>query len=246
MQQYVDDLSGYKRGRPNSQQCFLDSRYFNLVFQRYPGLRSDYHLMIKDRRHKHKHLHQNVHKEKVFLFHTEQNKPVNNNFPGIAKLTITTESGIKHCNLLIFDYENKILYRLEPLSSNGPHFEEINNFLEQMMDEDYELININLTEVPESNPACRLSGYCVAYCILYAYSFLTQTPFEPEHVRKFSAFLERKYGPLPPPAQAEYGDNNTAGTILGGTTGAILGGSLFGPIGLVGGAIGGGLLGSKI
>lgn len=40
--------------------------------------------------------------------------------------------------------------------------------------------------------------------------------------------------------------SNTTGTIVGGTTGALVGDILLGPIGLIGGAVGGGLIGNKI
>ena len=246
MNKYLDNLSNYK-SEPETQSCYLDGKYWDLVFKRYPGLRPTLYLEIKDKKQRGARKHG---EEKVFRFHTEQKPITNTNLPGIARLSIKINN-VSHSNVLIFDYQNKILYRLEPLGNvPGNYFNEINNFLEEMAD-GYELININLTTIPEVNNNCEKSGYCVAYAILYAYSFLTQTPFDPDHIRKFARHIEKRYGKISGPPEVEYGlfgDNNNKAvpTILGASAGGLIGGAALGPIGLVGGAIGGGLLGSAL
>lgn len=247
MNKYLDNLSNYK-SEPQTASCFLDARYWDLVFKRYPGLRPTLYLEIKDKKQRGARKHG---EEKVFRFHTEQKPITNTNLPGIARLSIKINN-VSHSNVLIFDYQNKILYRLEPLGNvPGNYFNEINNFLEEMAD-GYELININLTTIPEVNNNCEKSGYCVAYAILYAYSFLTQTPFDPDHIRKFARHIEKRYGKISGPPEVEYGlftgpnSNTGQNALLGGLTGGLIGTAVAGPTGLLVGGLGGAAIGSLV
>lgn len=210
MQQYFEDLSYYK-DQKKSLHCRLDPRYFERVFRRYPGLRNPISLTIKDKKFP---LNQN---EKVFLFHTEQNKPIDKNFTGVARLSIGDM-----CNLLIFDYKNKILYRIEPFGNTAPHFEHVNKFLEQMKKDDYKLVNIDFKK-PVLNRTCDIAGYSVNFCIFYAYAYILGIRFEPESIKQFATFVKRKYI-LPEGGTTEveyelFGDGDEkGGSLLGGVT----------------------------
>lgn len=209
MQKYFEDLSHYKTQK-KSLKCQINPRYFDRMFRNYPGIRNPIFLTIKDRKCGIK-----KDQEKVFLFHSERNKPVDKNFTGIARLSIGDNS-----NLLIFDYKKKILYRIEPLGNTDANFEHVNKFLEQMMMDGYKLINIDVEE-PELNRTCDIGGYTLTFCAFYAYTYLLNIPFEPEYIKQFCTFVKRKYIlPEDNTVEAEYdllGDgDNRGGSILGG------------------------------
>lgn len=215
LQEYFKDLSDYK-DMQKSQRCDLNTRYFEQVFKLYPGLRSPISLMIKDKKGSNL-VTNGKEKEKMFIFHTERNKPLDKNHLGIVRLTVKGDSDSTiHSNLLIIDYDKKILYRLEPLGNRAPHFEDVNNFLKQMK-KDYELV-IKTVDGPKIK--CDRGGYSVAYCIFYAYSFLSEFPFEPEYIKQFVNGIKNRYGlPKADVPEIEYdlfGDGNGGGGVVVG------------------------------
>jgi len=53
---------------------------------------------------------------------------------------------------------------------------------------------------------CSISGYCVAYCIKYAYDFLKHNKYSFINIRKFASKIESMYGKLLPDGEPpEYG-----------------------------------------
>ena len=243
---FTDDLSDYK-SYPPTQSCYLDPRYFDLVFQNYPGLLATMNIQIR-----HSRARNQVHK--AARIHVNMNESrINPDYPGLLRISIDI-NGNKHSNLLILDTNNNRAYRFDPYGTTAPHYREINAAIEQYLgffvDVDIQDVDVPLIRPDDaSNPACNRSGYCVAYVIMYAYAWLNDVPFEPEHVRRFASRVERTYPRPENPPEIECGlfdDNpNPIGTVGGATVGGLLGAGL-GPVGLIGGALVGGAVGSRL
>ena len=212
MAQYLDDLENYD-GMENTNSCYLDGRYFNLVFKNYPGLLSN-PLHIDIRSMGIKSANRNDKKEIPFIHMRDNNiESLNTETPGILRLVISSPE-TRHSNLLILDYNNEKIYRFEPLGKTAPYYEQVNDLLSSYFTNffpfDLEVADLEFSEIlDEKNPQCKKSGFCVAYNILFAYSYLKQTDFDPSDIRKFAKLIETKYGPLPnndgQGAEIEYG-----------------------------------------
>lgn len=206
MAQYVEDLENYE-GLENTQSCYLDGRYFNMVFQNYPALLA-HPLYIDIRVAGIKSANRDEKKERYFVNMRENN--IKTHMPGLLRLVIQTPQ-TRHSNLLILDYNNSKVFRFEPLGKSAPYYEKVNDlimsYLGNFFPFDLEVIDIEFDEIlDEKNPKCKKSGFCVAYNILYAYSYLKQISFDPANIRKFAKLVEMKYGPLPEEGeQVEYG-----------------------------------------
>jgi hypothetical protein len=247
--EYTENLDGYEKLR-NTDSCYLDGRYFNKVFVRYPGLLSN-PLHIKIRETKIKTPSRNEKSEKYFVHMKESN--VNVKFPGLLRLVITTPE-TTHSNLLIIDYANEKVYRFEPLGETAPYFETVNDILVQYLsmffNVNLEIVDVEIDEIlDDKNPNCKKSGFCAAYVILYAYAFLNQKEFDPSNILKFARMIEETYGSLPREyPEIEYGlfgGNNPQGgmsrgekMIFGTGIGALGGGLISGTAG--GAVLGGG------
>ena len=199
---YTENLDDYILGR-NSDSCYLDGRYFNLALKNYPGLIEEpMYVVIKNV----KSYNTKLLREKVYLHF--QPKTFNRDVYGILRLIIDTPNG-RHCNLLILDYENQKIYRFEPLGKSETHYEKVNDLIEDVFpDFEIEPIDFSIEDqvLDEKNPACRTSGFCTAYSLLYAYSFINQKDFNPDEIRKFVHKVETLYGPLPQEGEEiEYG-----------------------------------------
>ena len=232
-----------------TKNCYLDGGYFNKVFEKYPGLLTNVlHIKYKENNKYINMLQSNISSRKIKL-------------PLLLRVIIETEKS-KHSNLLILDLPNRKVYRFEPLGKSAPYFHDtsllISNYLSEFFDFTLEIIDttetLDTTEtiktkyLDERNPVCYKSGFCVAYCILYAYCFLNQVPFRPENIRKFVSKLVLVYSEIDT-KDIEYGFLNGKptslksvgiGAGLGGLGGVLIGG----PSGLVVGALAGGLAGS--
>ena len=240
---WTKNLDDYMEMQPTNS-CYLDGKYFNKVFEKYPGLLSNHlHIKIVERQEK----------EKVWI-HMHQNQ-INTEFPGLLRLVIEI-NGSKHSNLLILDYKNGVVHRFEPLGKNARFFQKINDLIEDylsiFMNIKIELIDINLDDVwDEKNPEClrrdERSGFCIAYIIMYAYDFLKERDFNPEHIRRFAKKIELTYGELEGSPDIEYGDDDKFGKMaLGGVAGLGVGGLLGGVGGAALGGIGGLAIGSLL
>ena len=209
---YTKNLDGWKNFE-ETDSCYLDGRYFNKVFSEYPGLlKNPIEISISERRI------DNIGKDFKFSANMKDNY-VDTSFPGLLRTVITTDqSGSRHSNLVILDYQNRIAYRFEPLGKQALYFEKINqiieNFLSEFLDFQLEVIDIELDEIlDDQNQDClekdERTGFCTAYIILYAYSFINQEEFEPSDIRRFAKMIEVKYGPLPKKgAEKDYGKSD--------------------------------------
>ena len=199
---YTENLDNYILGR-NSESCYLDGRYFNLALKNYPGLIEEpMYVVIKNV----KSYNTKLLREKVYLHF--QPKTFNRDVYGILRLIIDTPNG-RHCNLLILDYSGRKIYSFEPLGKTESYYEKVNDLIEDVFpDFEIEPIDFSIEDqiLDEKNPACRTSGFCTAYSLLYAYSFINQKDFNPDEIRKFVNKVETVYGPLPKGGEEiEYG-----------------------------------------
>ncbi len=189
---HTENLDDYVSGR-NSESCYLDGRYFNIVLKNYPGLIEEpMYVVIKNV----KSYNTKLLREKVYLHF--QPKTFNRDIYGLLRLIIDTPNG-RHCNLLILDYSGRKIYRFEPLGKFEPYYEKVNDLIEDVFpDFEIEPIDFSIEDqvLDEKNPACKTSGFCTAYSLLYAYSFINQKDFNPDEIRKFVGKVETVYGPL--------------------------------------------------
>lgn len=241
---YTKDLRNYKSYPPTSK-CYLDGRYFNKVFEKYPGLiTSPLEINIyKDKN------------EKGMRYKNTMNvSKINNAYPGLLRVVIKTPES-RHSNLVIIDYKGQKIFRYEPEGINSPYFSEINQIIENYLDMyiDFDMYVINEPAAIMSNPKCEnrniKSGFCSAYIIKYAYDYLNGLKYDSSEILRFATAVESIYGPLNGGNEdIEYGLGdgiNTRNVGIGALGGAALGGLMTGGAGgilaggLAGGAIGG-------
>ena len=258
---YTEDLSGWKNSK-ETDSCYLDGRYFNKVLARYPGLLSyPLQIFIAEKQVK-KTNNVKVFEKDYRLFVNMKENHVNTSLPGLLRVVITTPKG-RHSNLVILDYQNRIAYRFEPLGKKALYFEKINevieNYLSLFFDFKLEVIDIELDEIlDEKNSDClargERTGFCTAYILLYAYSFINQEEFDPSDIRRFANMIEVNYGTLPREgAERDYGlfgnpnPDQGRNMLIGGLGGAAIGGLLTGSgAGLVLGGLGGAGVGALL
>jgi hypothetical protein len=231
-------LDNYKEF-DETDSCYLDGRYFNLVLSDYPGLiRNPIYLKIKENQ-----------TEILIDIDTTEVMINDHNIPLIFRMIIETHTSnnhkMRHSNLLI--YHNKILYRYEPHGVGlSDHDQYIDAILTQYFRNTFEceLLNINAPVIPEYNQNCFKSGYCVAYVLKYAYDYINGRDYDPSEIKRFVKCVETNYNlPIGDP-DIEYG--KTESTLIGAAGGAVLGGIVGGPTGLVLGGLGGGAIGYMV
>ena len=93
---YTENLDGYKRLK-NTDSCYLDGRYFNKVFIRYPGLLTNpLNIVFRETRIK---TASSKRDEMKYYIHMKESN-FNEEYPGLLRLVIETPKS-KHSNLLI-------------------------------------------------------------------------------------------------------------------------------------------------
>lgn len=257
--QYTPNFEDYK-SYPETDSCYLDGRFIEKSLVNYPGLLSNpMHIQIREVKSKSTGKKTKSHKSEQRSIVSMKENHANPNFPGLLRVIIQTPTS-KHSNLLILDYENGIAHRFEPLGKRGPHFEAINQVIEEYLSYygDFEVANINTAPLEEINPKCarkkQRSGFCNAYVLMYAYNFLNRQEFDPSHILRFAKKVETEMGTLPREgADIEWGlfgnDNPNQGrnALLGASVGGIGGAVLTGtPGGALIGGLGGAFIGSII
>ncbi len=232
----LDDYLNY----PRTNKCYLDGRYFNLVFEDYEGLIKDpLYVIITD---------DNI----EVLFNTFDQKIFNMPRFLLMRVVIISEN-TKHANLLIFDKDNNVCYRFDP--HRNMHGFELHRLIDESIQDylnisfNFKLYNINVDFDPEFNEDCDISGYCVAYIIKYAYDFLLDRSFDPYDIRRFANKIESEYEDLldiNEEPDVEYGifdDPRIRNAAIAGGISALAGGLLGGSLasaavsGLAGGGI---------
>jgi len=234
-----DLLLNYKQ-YPSSKSCYLDGRYFNMVFKDEPGLIPEpLYIHVEDN------------KFNMFLPYTNINK----DDVGLLRVIVTTPT-MRHSMLVIFDHEKEEGWIYNP-DVHHPELarllvDNIIAYLSKFLD--YNYYEIEGFEYKEKKPLnCKQSGVCTALTIMYALFFLEGIPFTNravQDVRKFMTAVESNYDLPDGEPDIEYlSDRQVTGTLVGGLSGSLIGGLVAGPTGfLIGGSAGalGGLALSSI
>lgn len=227
------DLTNYPEKEATSK-CYLDGRYFNIIFKNYPGL-VEHALYINID------ISQNsINQEISFNGYL---KPYIN--PNIVRVVIETQKS-KHSAVLIIDTENQKGYYFDCAMKTDKNF--IINILETLFNLNVELIDHLIHN--EVNTKCGKSGFCVAYTIKFIYDYLLQlygytydNLYNFNDIMKFVSHIEDtyidEYSSLDPnDIDEEYG--TIGGTFLGALGGGLIGGVVAGaPGALVGASLGG-------
>ena len=246
---YTDNLDNY-RSYTDTRSCYLDGRYFNKVFNNYPGLiREPLNIIIvRDKR-------SGEMRYEDYMSHAD----INNKYTGLLRVIINTPEG-RHSSLIIIDYKNANIYRFDPYGRKSPYFEQVNGIIERYLDLyiDFTMYIIKNPIYDQKNPVCVANGtpggFCVSYVIKYTYDYLNNRAYDPSDILKFSSMIEHMYGPLSEEGKdVEFGlfgknnPNQGRNVAVGALGGLILGGLLTGsPGGILIGGIGGGLIGGII
>lgn len=245
---FTENLDDYLKAE-QSQNCYLDGRYFYKVFLNYPGTISEpLKIFLSERRD-----------GQIQVAAQMRNVNINPEYPGLLRVVIQTPAS-RHSNLLVLDYQEGKAYRFEPHGLNGPAEREINqaieNYLAFFLNLEVEMIEVDLPEVV--NDDCikegLQSGFCNAYIIMMAYAYVNDKPYRFSEPRRFAGYIEQQYGSLPQQgAEIEYGlfdgqgfrpnpRNAAIGGAVGLGAGALLGGVGGAAIGGLGGLAVGSLL----
>jgi len=252
---YTDDLLNTYKNYPTTKSCYLDGKYFNRVFARYPGLIQEplNITIVKRRSYKNLETYLELETYESFEYSGHMNyTSIDQNLPGLLRVIINTPSG-RHSNLLIINYESGTVYRYEPDTTNNLYHDSINKlileYLGSYLNVD-KIYDIPSPVVNNYNPKCTSnqikSGFCVAYVIKYAYDYLNGREYDPSDILKFSSAVETIYGPLVGAPDVEYGlidgdqNLNKNNAMVGGLGGAAIGGLMMGtPAGLLVGGLSG-------
>lgn len=221
----LDDCVEYEP----TESCYLDGRYFDLVFALYPGyINTPLYIKL------------DVEEDRMYQEIILNNFEYKDNDINILRVIIETPKS-RHSGVIIFDMIDKKGYYFD--SSIFKYKNMILDIITRTFsfNQPVELIapSIDL----EINPNCKKSGFCVAYSIKFVYDYLLDRKYDPSYIRRFAACIESKFGPLDTEnPDVEYGPGDT---LLGAGAGALLGGTLLGPVGLLGGGLLGAGLGSN-
>lgn len=236
-------LRTYKDYLP-SKKCYLDGRYFNVLFSEYPGI-------VKD--------------PIVFRIGTDNllrqtsgyiRANLQDNYPDVIRLIIEVESKdgslSRHSNVFILDPNTRAAFRFEPLDmKHEVHFKLVNRALEVFLEQEplkgYALVNIGMHPQKSETEDCPGLGMCVAYVIKYVAMYISEYDINFSHrtndIKKFAKAVEELYGEdLIRMYGSDSKEDIEAGAPMAATLGvggALVGGALLGPIGAVGlGALG--------
>lgn len=256
----LPDLENYRDNQP-TQSCYLDGRYFNLVFDEYPGLVKN-PLMINIVSNITKMGSSSNLKLQSGAYMISSN--MDTQYDNIIRVVIETnvietdsqsspskvEESSRHCNLLIVSHPDSKIYWFQPTTNIYAYQQEVQKILMKYLSSflpNYLVVPVDSYVKDEKTPGCELSGFCVAYCIKYAYDVLNGYEPDLSDIRRFASEIENLYPGLDPEnPDIEYGffgnDNNSSGNaVLGGLGGAAVGTLLTGSVGgaLVGGLVGG-------
>ncbi len=125
---YTENLENFEKLK-ETDSCYLDGRYFNKVFNNYPSLLPN-PLIVRITKVKNRAGGKVTESWRHHIHLRETN--IDTSMPGLLKLVIETPTS-KHCNLIILDYENRKIFRFEPLGRAAPFYEDINSIVESYL-----------------------------------------------------------------------------------------------------------------
>lgn len=227
---------------PESNECYLDGRYFNEVFRGYPGLCTEplhvnisSHPICKDKM-------QNC----VDAYMREcQVEDINSTL--LIRVVTDMDNVVHHSSLLMIEppvagIRRGILFNSSEVSCVDPKQTQYTQYLAQVVYQAMAIKIPNLDLYPynlQTNKLptrCRMSGWCNAFIIMYAVSSLTGRCYDPANVKRYASMIECCY-PLCPHSQPEvqYGGDSLEGAVLGGLAGLAIAGPEGAVLGLLGG-----------
>lgn len=237
--QYLPDLDNYHDFDPTTD-CYLDGRYFNLLFAEYPGLITK---PLKINLKKYEEQNKKTYSKSISLDLDMDHFDYHTDYPNILRVIIETDY-MRHSGVVIFENKDD--------QKSGVYFDCSNNndenkmltisMIKSILSLDYlELLSTCIKL--ETNKNCDKSGFCVAYSIKFIYDFLNGYDFDPSEIRKFATCIQTLFGKLDSKnVDKEYGVQSD--TLAGVGIGGVIGGVLGGPIGLVAGGALGGVIGN--
>ena len=225
-----DLLLNYNQYSP-SKSCYLDGRYFNLVFQDYPGL-IETPLYI----------HIDEGELNIMLPYMKIDSSAD--YFGLLRVVVTTPN-IRHSLVVIFDHENQKAYIYNP-DVHHPEFNDllvdgITAYLSKFLDYEY-FSTAEFKYVEKEQLKCEKNGVCNALTIMYALFFIEGLEYTNRAVndaRKFMTAVETNYDLPEGKPDVEYLSSEQALGIGLGTLGGAALGSTLGPAGLVIGGLAG-------
>lgn len=221
METILPNLDNYRKYK-KTNRCYLDGRYFNLVFSKYPGLQKD-PIHIKY-----------ILEDGLMITKINYNKiKMVEKYYNIVRVIIETNNN-KHSGVCIINPMTKEIYYFDSAKIDKNSKNIIKNTLKNIFQQKINIIDFDI--ITEKNNKCVKSGFCVAYSIKYVYDFLLNREHTFDNIRSFSQKIINYYPSLDiSNCDIEYG--------LGGTLFGALGGGVLG--GLVGGS-GGALIGAGL
>lgn len=214
---------------PKEELCYLDGRYFNIMLEEYKELHP-YPLYVRITDNDDSKMRLDMKMTRL------PPKGVTKVFRLIFEYYNRDKCEIRHTNLIISI--NNELYRFDALGYSYLSF--VSPLVAKFFNMKINDVAVSYV-VPENNPKCAKSGFCNAYVIKYALSWLKNVKYDPSNIIKFAkSIVKRHRYKLTGEPDIEYGLNGTTtGLLIGGLAGAGVGGLLLGwPGALIGGALG--------
>jgi len=229
----------------NTKNCYLDGRYFYSCFEDYPGL-------CKEPMHIKTSQDDTGFYSDIFLEHSRMDHSV----PILIKGIIAHNNEPLHSVLIIIYPETKGTRHVslfDPIELSRGVNEDmaiktteaigvlVESYLSTVL-RNILLETITLT-IPKVRASCVVSGYCNAFIILYAFSELSNTSYDPEEIKRYCTLIESNYSVCDDcEPSIEYGSISpqASGALVGGLGGLAIGGLAGG----AGGALLGGTLGA--
>lgn len=237
----VEALDNYK-AYPDTDSCYLDGRYFNLILPHlYQGV-STSPVMVS--------IMDNHEGSPSYISVEMSMTPIHMDKVNVFRVIISRSNRLRHSALLMLDPTVMRGVFWNPKS----HTSNYDNLVVDMIQRALHLTQYNIEIDPDMVPSdpkphsCVVSGYCNAYIIKKVLDQLMQRSFDPSHIKKFSYVIEQMFkDQLVGEPDEEYDvDFSPLGAGIGAVGGGAIGGIVAGPAGLVVGAVGGGLLGGFI
>ena len=175
-------LSDYKDYN-ETESCYLDGRYFNLVLSGlYEGISTKPLTLTIDEHTR----------------HSTWKGIIKTDIVNFIRVVIQSDE-IRHAALLIVDYPgNKVIF-WNPISGKSDKdglMDAINNLIKDVVLDigAFKIYYENHTVLPyESNEKCKLRGYCNAYVIKYVLDWLDDAKYNDKNILKFVSAIEDKY-----------------------------------------------------
>lgn len=240
----MDPVPNYK-DYPETSECYLDGRYFNLVLAPLHKGVSLNPLMID--------IEEDLDGNASYIRMHMHDTVIRSDTSSIIRVIIRSAS-IRHSALLVINTADNNVWFWNPKSnyhiktgSDGLEkhiIHRIRGFLKVLGGMKFTEINYPIDE--EYNSQCLsqgyMSGYCNAYIIKFVIDWINNRTVDLTDIRRFVSAIEHKYSSQltgEPDIEFSTKSGTLIGGLVGGGAGVLIGGAIGGPIG----AIGGGLIG---